>query len=754
MKSVCIVGAGPAGLVAAKTFLQHGDYRVTVFEAADRVGGMWRAPPGLKVDKCSPQMRTNLSRFTVAFPDLAWSSVDLSDPVSGTSLKPPMFPKAWQVGRYLATYAEKFGLNSHIRLNNRVVKANICNDSMAWEVTVRDNTTEQQSMHVFDHLIVASGFFDKPARTYDPSPDKNLPNVQHSSQFTDVFQLTKSPSKIVVIGGGISGAEAAAQAALQISDANHRPGSSPDPSENRVHHIVNRPFYCLPRFIPRDPHNESVQDSNLAPTFLPLDLILYELSRRGEGTISAAITTVPPEKAKKGHDFLRSVIGGDQRDLGSPALVYGPDETKHPGYTAITDTYSEFVRSGVIVPVQGWVDSVTQESDGLFKIGIKQYEPWYHAPDNTPKARPFNYRHDITNDRQGSNELANVAGIIEATGYKNNLEYLDPTIKDRLNHDPACSRIPFLLKRGSILADIPTIGFVGFYEGPYWGVMEMQAQIIAKTWSRPHLLETGLDDAEVTAHMRRAIRDDHSLQVPQFWMSDYIGLIEELARAGHVTRDDQAFGGQSGPAFPARYHASGTDPGAAVVVQQVAATLKASKDDARFVAAAVFRAMQGVWTLRRKIDSRLNSPGGVFQGTAHFHPRFPTDDAYSAEYLYIEHGTFTMDTGYAFPATRRYVYRYSESKDEITAWFPDEDGVTTGAFFNRWEFYPPNDDYHGWLAKGHHWCDPDTYRSSCEFRFRGAALQTFGITYQVEGPKKDYSHESWYERPAQTEVIA
>jgi hypothetical protein len=282
--------------------------------------------------------------------------------------------------------------------------------------------------------------------------------------------------------------------------------------------------------------------------------------------------------------------------------------------------------------------------------------------------------------------------------------------------------------------------------------MEMQARLVADTWSRStipsHLLDAGLHGYDATEHMRHAIRDKQSLQVPQFWMSDYIGLIEELARAGSVKRDDSLFGGQSGPAFPSRYQTYSTDIEAAAVVQEVADTISASKDNAKFVAAAAFRAMQGVWTLRRKIDSRINSLGGVFQGSAHFHPRLPTGETYSAEYLYIEEGTFIMDTGYSFPATRRYVYRYNETNDEITAWFADEDGVTTGAFFNKWEFYPPSDNFHGWLAKGHHWCDPDTYRSSCEFRFRGAALQTFGITYQVEGPKKDYSHESWYERPA------
>ena len=96
VKTVCIVGAGPAGLVAAKTFVQHGNFVVTVYEAADRVGGMWRGKLGEHGDKCSPDMRTNGSKFTIAFADLSWSSVDLSDPETGPS---PVFPKASQVGQ-------------------------------------------------------------------------------------------------------------------------------------------------------------------------------------------------------------------------------------------------------------------------------------------------------------------------------------------------------------------------------------------------------------------------------------------------------------------------------------------------------------------------------------------------------------------------------------------------------------------------------------------------------------------------------
>ena len=41
MKTVCIIGAGPAGLVAAKTFLQTGGFKVTIYEQSHHIGGIW-----------------------------------------------------------------------------------------------------------------------------------------------------------------------------------------------------------------------------------------------------------------------------------------------------------------------------------------------------------------------------------------------------------------------------------------------------------------------------------------------------------------------------------------------------------------------------------------------------------------------------------------------------------------------------------------------------------------------------------------
>lgn len=330
-------------------------------------------------------------------------------------------------------------------------------------------------------------------------------------------------------------------------------------------------------------------------------------------------------------------------------------------------------------------------------------------------------------------------GIIEATGYETNLDFLDADIKHQLDYDPTCPRVPIVLTRGSIFASkLPTLGFVGFYEGPYWTVMELQARLLVEQWSQPDSDQQSLEIRDLlqqndAAEMRKAMKAG-SLQVPQFWMMDYIGLVEELTRATNTQRKDMPFGGQAGPAFASRYRSTAKHPEADSVVQEVVELLDASGKGSKFVAAAVFRGMQGIWELRRKIDSRnAAAPGGTFLGSAQFHPRVPTDAIYAAEYLYIEEGTFKMDSGLSFPASRRYVYRYNEITDKITAWFADEDGLSVGALFNTWEFSPPKDSYHGWMATGHHWCDPDTYKNTCEFRFRGAAVQSFGIVYQVEG---------------------
>jgi len=397
MKSVLVVGAGPAGLVAAKTLLQYGGgkhYKVTVFEAAERVGGMWRALETEKGDKCSPDMRTNLSRFTVAFSDLSWNAaLAYADDKENLSAPraPSMFPKAWQVGRYLEAYAQKFIPEENIVCNREVTMADYTEtENQRWNVSSVNTISQKSYTDKFDHLIVASGFFGRPNNALSDVVQLDATveaKTVHSTEFRHLSSFDTNSGNVVVIGGGISGSEAAATAAFQISNAKYAPGPKPAWANSKVVHIVNRPFYCLPRYLPQEAYNPAKQAFHLAPNFVPLDLILYNISRKGEGPISASNGLVPPEKAKKGHEFIRSLVS-DQRDLGSPTLVYRQEHVQYPPYTGVSDTYSEFVRSGLIVLKQGYASTATQQpqsnegshTSGMLEVEVKPNAPWSTVP--------------------------------------------------------------------------------------------------------------------------------------------------------------------------------------------------------------------------------------------------------------------------------------------------------------------------------------------------------------------------------------
>jgi hypothetical protein len=612
MKSVLVVGAGPAGLVAAKSLLQHEGgkiFKVTVFEAADRVGGMWRAVPGEKGNKCSPEMRTNLSRFTVTFPDLAWQSVPLEKPeslpqtaptaplprvapppflrtglhpsatettlpqflptpaptgLSGSRISPsifssttenrlPLFPKAWEVGRYLDTYAKKFLPVGVVQLNRRVIGADLITQpdlSKRWKVTSVNLETQEELINMFDYLVIASGFFDRPVSSIKPAQNSvsGSASTTHSSQFRQVSAFGNSRGKVVVIGGGISATEAAATAAFQISSAKHSPGQKPSWSESVVYHVFNRPFYTLPPFLPLKPFDPSKEEElkhNRSPRFLPLDLILYDLAHKGKGPIFASNGLVSPEKAAKGHAHLGMMSGADNTTHCAEYL-YKEQEKQYPAFVSLSDTYMEFVRSGVIVPVRGRVDDIVYDSgSGMFSVDVTSKGVWVFEEQ---KVLVFSAADSSDFNRsQSETKIQEVVGIVEATGFQVNMDYLSENVKHALDWDPNCRRVPFLLSRGSIFNPaVPNIAFVGFYEGPFWGVMDMQSRVIAHTWGmglEPDV-NASLYDVSESAAVREAIKSQ-SRHVPQFWMADHAGLVDELSRVIGVQRDDSAFGGES-----------------------------------------------------------------------------------------------------------------------------------------------------------------------------------------------------------------
>lgn len=903
MKSVAIIGAGPAGLAAAKTFLQHPSaaFRVVTFEKSSRPGGLWAVDAddttGGSGGTMDPRMPTNLSKYTVSFSDLSWEEVSLVEPgldgpkeQSGAAGRPaaPMFPRAWQVGRYLAEYARRFVppecilLNRRVESAERLTKHGKASWRLRWSVTSSDPHNSSTEEAIFDYLVVASGFFSDPAPaellggTTTCVPDaaaqaaaaSSVKSI-HSSAFRHIRDVTPDawdgPGSLLVIGGAMSGVEAAGALAFRLSSQRHSPASpattgtrapasavtatTPPPPPPKVYHVISRPVYALPTFVPSQSQSRQTHPltTEQRPVFTPIDLELYDLSRRtasGGGTAvqqpTAARATAA--SAQRSHAYVRSLLGGDQSELRSAALV--ADSLTAPPRVAIHDTYSEFVRSGAIEVVAGRVTGLSPspppaEAQAELQAGARA----------TASPASVGMTATIATPTGGTTTLSAIVGIIRATGYTSasSLSYLPPDVLAALDHDPACARMPLLLQdaQTSRTEAVPALGFVGFYEGPFWGVMEMQARLLAARWGgagvgggggggghSTWIEQSDGDDAaaptavaDATQELRLAceeldnLRDlrrgmlDGAVDVPQYWLGDYVGLMECLsahlglarlglpssagadadadadagsdAHADTTAPSPTATAARAGPVIPARYASSTPTPSHLLTLTTLHADL--SQPHPRFASRAFFRALQGRWTLHRRLTSHDTAggglPSGTVTGTAWWHPRAPTGAGASAnftkEHLYIEDGVFAPGggggglAGVALRATRRYVWRYDEARERVSLWFVEPgDGVSVDYLFLELELEPElepevaatppppqqrgeggDGGRHGaagsfFVARATHWCDPDAYEAEVRWRFGGggAALRDVGVRYRVRGPRKDYVSESWYAR--------
>ena len=171
----------------------------------------------------------------------------------------------------------------------------------------------------------------------------------------------------------------------------------------------------------------------------------------------------------------------------------------------------------------------------------------------------------------------------------------------------------------------------------------------------------------------------------------------------------------------------------------------------------LFKALKGSWRLKRYLHSAIATyPSGTLEGTATFHERPSTDPAYDIEYLYTENGQLVTEHGFSLSASRRYVYRYRESMEQISAWFvKPEDSETVDYLFHVLGFeisasklFEPRaaDTAEHATAHAHHLCIDDNYQVGYVFSSQALNLNSWGVKYTVKGPSKDYVADSRYYR--------
>lgn len=191
----CIVGAGPAGLVAARALLKE-SIPFDHFERHDDVGGIW-----------DPENPGSPMYDSAHFISSKWTSGFYGYPMPDHY---PDYPTNCQILDYIRAFADEYGLYEQIEFGTAVQWAQP--DGEEWIVTLAGGERRR-----YRGLICA------PGTTWHP----NLPTYPGMADFTGELRHTvtyRNPAevrgkRVLVIGAGNSGADIACDVALNAEQA-------------------------------------------------------------------------------------------------------------------------------------------------------------------------------------------------------------------------------------------------------------------------------------------------------------------------------------------------------------------------------------------------------------------------------------------------------------------------------------------------------------------------------------------------------
>lgn len=210
--AVCIVGAGPAGLSAARALKRLG-IPYEQFERHSDVGGLWdMSNPGTPMYHSAHFIS---SRDTSGFYDFPMPA-DYPD-----------YPHNRQILAYTRSFAEAFGLRENIRFNTRIEQ--VWQDGDFWRVTL-DNS----EVRSYRALICATGTNWEPRLPRHPGEFRG--EIRHSVSFKHPDEFRGK--RVLIIGLGNSGADIACDAAANADAA--------FVSVRRGYHFIPKHIFGIP----------------------------------------------------------------------------------------------------------------------------------------------------------------------------------------------------------------------------------------------------------------------------------------------------------------------------------------------------------------------------------------------------------------------------------------------------------------------------------------------------------------------------
>jgi len=198
MIDTLIIGAGPSGLCAAKTFLQYDpDADIVIIDANKTIGGVWSR------ERLYPTLKTNNLFSTVDFSDFPMDALRFG-------INPGEHVTGETMHSYIKAYADHFNLTHRVRFNTRVKEIThrepVDEGHTSWDIEIENGET----LHC-RKLVVATGTQTNPHMpAIDGIEDFRAPFVHSSSLGERTEELMNNPEikTIGVIGGSKSAYDA------------------------------------------------------------------------------------------------------------------------------------------------------------------------------------------------------------------------------------------------------------------------------------------------------------------------------------------------------------------------------------------------------------------------------------------------------------------------------------------------------------------------------------------------------------------
>lgn len=233
----CIIGAGAAGLAAAKSLKENG-ISFDVIEARPDVGGLWQYGTNSPVYKnthlISPKQVQAFSDFPMPedYPD---------------------FPNHQLVYQYFQSYARHFNLYEHIQFN--ILVKNLERVGSAWELTLSNGETR-----TYRGVIIAIGYHNQPK--YPDFPGKFTGKILHAKDYNTPAEL--SGARVLVVGTGQSAMDIIVDSAINAQ---------------KTFHSIRRGFLCFPKYFLGIPTELLFHKYFPLLKFLPIQVILKMVAR-------------------------------------------------------------------------------------------------------------------------------------------------------------------------------------------------------------------------------------------------------------------------------------------------------------------------------------------------------------------------------------------------------------------------------------------------------------------------------------------